>query len=503
MDTSTAKLTWSSFPGELRLLILECVIPQHERTAGFPSASCLATVSREWQCFFEEHTFRRLALSASDVPTFAKAVRKKNTVRLNYITHLSIDIELAPYAHRGLIFPDRPWAVAQNFQVFTCSMRQLLNALSSWRGIRGGLTLEISARSPSDVRNGYREFEMDDDYPFRFEDGRNTRPNLVLDILRRLPIWFHVHEALNEEMQRQYGAPLEFRPRSPRNPIPALSKAPIVKGLLMRRQFFRGIALPSLAKLLRESLVALEWFRLERWAATTEELEEAFYTDFQAHLMPALPASVERFYFNQWPRSPSCHRLLQNQEHIFISLSRLMATWCHRFAEFCPPHHLHEDEFLNQLIRDGASEEESKVELLSLRSVRLRPSATQGSITALLVLAASAARTLPRLRSMEMWNARPGYAFLFRYTKGDRKATITWRSDGQAFCIEPEVVKAWASIAPAGQLAVQSIPFAEAGGEEPAAKFKTIYRHLGLPTLAFDPVTMAQLEGQVVAQYGG
>lgn len=113
--------------------------------------------------------------------------------------------------------------------------------------------------------------------------------------------------------------------------MPILPTALIVKELLIRQQFIRGITLASLAKLLRESLVALEWLRIERLTALTKELEVAFHDginlcsmkrkkgisddllDLQTHLMLALPTSIEGFFFNQCHRWGSCHQSIPSQ----------------------------------------------------------------------------------------------------------------------------------------------------------------------------------------------
>ena len=56
-----------------------------------------------------------------------------------------------------------------------------------------------------------------------------------------------------------------------------LPKVPIIKELVLRQEFLRGIALPSLAKLLRESFVALESFRFERCSGRMAGAEIHFY----------------------------------------------------------------------------------------------------------------------------------------------------------------------------------------------------------------------------------
>ena len=103
MDTTAGSVFWDSLPCEIRLQILQCILPRHgllEATTerGFPKPSSLATVSREWRCFFEKETFRRMALISPDLPTFAKCLVGKNSIRLNYIHNMWFQIKLAKYS---------------------------------------------------------------------------------------------------------------------------------------------------------------------------------------------------------------------------------------------------------------------------------------------------------------------------------------------------------------------------------------------------------------------
>lgn len=96
MRSSTTRYFWNSLAPEVRLLILRCIVKGKETVR----ASSLATVSREWQSFFERETFRRIALASPDLPVFSKAVRGKNVVRLSYIRNLHLRIRLAEYTKR-------------------------------------------------------------------------------------------------------------------------------------------------------------------------------------------------------------------------------------------------------------------------------------------------------------------------------------------------------------------------------------------------------------------
>ncbi|KAJ3460486.1 hypothetical protein MRS44_011353 [Fusarium solani] len=247
-NASAAGFSWYSLSPEIRLFVLECILPKnsHGETTvdrGFPKASSLAAVSREWRSFFEKQTFRRIALTSSDLPEFSKAVSGENSVRLNCIN------------------PGECGNIKWNNQAFTRAMVILLNALSSWNGIRGGLMLEITAYSPSDEIFHPLQLDIRNDYPFRFEEDlekcqsylesyKKKRADIMSSEVIRRPAVVRRGMA-----QRLRGTPLELQPwlvereEGSGNQLRSVAKVPIVKGLIMRRSLFRGITGKALAKL--------------------------------------------------------------------------------------------------------------------------------------------------------------------------------------------------------------------------------------------------------------
>lgn len=171
-------------------------------------------------------------------------------------------------------------------------MKMLLKILSSWEPKPGsqGLVLELSAHSPSDLQHRFRNFEMNDEYPFQCEEDLRRSPGVLEYSRQKYP------ELVDEERirhrtsprptlgehQRFQGTPLELRlwkkgnRKGHRNPISTLPEVPLVRGLLIRRQFYRGFAAISLAELFRQSFTSVEWFRLERWISNTAEDETSF-----------------------------------------------------------------------------------------------------------------------------------------------------------------------------------------------------------------------------------
>ncbi|KAL2687000.1 hypothetical protein Neosp_004549 [[Neocosmospora] mangrovei] len=503
MDAApSSPVSWRSLPREIQLMILDYILSNYstERTNAASEQtyrlSALSPVCKDWQYLVEKRTFRRLSLKASDLPMFRWLVRRKNTIRLNHIRHLSFRIELVRYTCATCRKPEKEVTIARNNEVFTSALNRLLKVLSSWDRKHGGLTLEVIALSPSDVEHHVYEPELADDYPFQLEEdleqpSRFQEYHTAKSTEHRAFSNRHMRQAL----VRLYGTPLETtslswkgRPES----IQTLPETPIIKGFLIRRSFFRGFALSTVAKLFNESLVALEWFRFERWASPTQDQEIAFYTDMWAFLIPTLPQTVKKlsFNFNQWSRwKPPCMSVPPDQIDLRKSLSRSLAPLALQLTEFCPPDVMNLPEFLGQLGHMSGGSGEAKLELLSIKGGRL----AQICVTKLLTLTAAAAKALPRLRILEVWHDARGYEYLFRYTQSNGQATITWMNGGGEYPLAPEVLEAWEDVASAYStrpIVVDRRRFPRYQTMDQRWHNRCVYPLLELRRLAFDPITL-------------
>ncbi|KAM6528792.1 hypothetical protein FALCPG4_009747 [Fusarium falciforme] len=505
-DPSSPKF-WRSLPREIQLMILDCLFPNYlpKRTDAAPAQTCrisaLSPVCKDWQYLVEKHTFRRLSLKVPDLPRFSKFVGGKNAIRLNHIRHLSFRIELTPYTCPTCNKPEKRTTIARNNRVFTSALARLLKVLSFWDRTHGGLTLEITALSPSDVEHHGYEPELAHDYPFQLEEDLEQSPSFrEYHTTKSAQPRAFSNRHMRAALVRLHGTPLEMTPLSQkgrRKPIPTLSETPIVKGFLIRRSFFRGFALSTLAKLLNESLVALEWFRFERWASFTYHEEIAFYTDLRAFLIPALPQTVKRLSFSQWSRwnPPWMHHTF-DQIDLRKSLSRALAPLVLQLTEFCPPDLMNLTEFLDQLGQMSGRSGEAKLELLSVKGGRL----AQSCVAKMLTLTAAAAKALPRLRILEVWHDTRGYEYLFRYTQSNDQATITWMNGGKEYPLAPEVLEAWEGVASAYStrpLVVDRRRFLGNKMMDPRWYNRCVYPLLELRRLVFDPVTLER-ESQLI-----
>lgn len=166
-----------------------------------------------------------------------------------------------------------------NNMIFTTCIETLLGTLKLWDPARHGtegLALMLSASSPSDTEHRFNRCEIKNGYPFHYAEDLDLTPGMA-DFHRMNiadPFSRHFHRdcpppVYGEHLNRVQGTPLRFKPRRGEggrfiSQYKCLPAVPIVKGLVMRRQFRREIHVKTLSWLLGRSFVALEWFRFER-----------------------------------------------------------------------------------------------------------------------------------------------------------------------------------------------------------------------------------------------
>lgn len=140
-----------------------------------------------------------------------------------------------------------------------------------------GLTLELGAYSPGDCKHTFRDFHLEENYPYQEcneiepqDDAYKLRiDRLGLDTLND-PYhgWVNGHqEGLSLGSKQRIMGTLTIDDDLPKFSIYPYTfpKVEIVTVLRMRRQFYRRIAAKSLDRLLREAFTCLQSFYHETW----------------------------------------------------------------------------------------------------------------------------------------------------------------------------------------------------------------------------------------------
>ncbi|KAL5083221.1 hypothetical protein Trisim1_001885 [Trichoderma cf. simile WF8] len=518
-------ISWACLPVEIHHEILSLVglpwMGRRYKVAKF------AAVCREWQAFFETCLFRRLVLDSNSLGEF-DAIIKRHDIRLAYIRKLWLRIQLPSYGCSDCDRPENGATQRRNNAAFTMAIQSLLETLTLWDPARHGsknLALMLSASSRSDAEHRFRRCEIKDTYPFHYAEDLCRAPGIVdfhrANVVSSLTVRFHQYRSPpmhNGHIKRVQGTPLQFEPkRGERGRFvgryKSLPAVPIVKGLVMRRQFRRDIHTRTLSELLSRSFVALEWFRFEKTIPLEPYKQTTFDRDFQSRVLPSLPRTLHQFSFTQWeiPKDEIQKTYgLEEEEASKISsyakaLPWEMAKLSHNLEQFCPPWQMDTAAFLRSLIELSGCFEmpESSLKRIVLRCSLKNPFKARRDFESLVMLAAKAALSLPRLTVMELWGTcldkDESRAYIFRYTYEDSRASIVWRSNVGTMTAQSRIITKWNEVAEKNThstLIYDAVSLEETEADIFRSNGTCIYRHLLLKDLVFDPITQIILENE-------
>ncbi|EGR48441.1 uncharacterized protein TRIREDRAFT_107866 [Trichoderma reesei QM6a] len=542
--------SWTRLPVELRQKILNFVGSpfsgrQYDGLAS-PKLAPFATVCREWQVFFETCTFRRLVLDPDSLARFDTIIRRRDS-RLGYIRKLWLRIKLSTYNCPDCNYPEDVVTQNLNNGIFTDCILSLLGTLKLWVPARHGaqgLVLMLSVSSPSDTAHWFSRCEMKDNYPFHYAEDLGLSPGMVEfhQANTAHPFIQGVHRGdsmpwHNGHFKRLHGTPLRLVRRGKRGRFisqhRSLPAVPMVKGLVMRRQFRREIHVGSLSCLLARSFVALEWFCFERTLClkprhqltfdqgtyvmcshTLQRLSDetdALSSGFQSRLLPSLPKTLRQFSFTQWDiprkeRNPTHGNGGPGLSlHAQANLLRKMAKVSQRLEQLCPPWQMDAGAFLQSIIELGESPEtvESSLKRIILRCSLSSSQTSSMEFGSLVLLAAKTALSLPQLEVFELWGTyldeHDSSAYIFRYMHEDRRASMVWRSFENTMTCQARIIPMWSEVAQKhshSSLTYNAVPFTETKADLYKSEGSCIYRHLLLKDLAFDPITQIILENE-------
>ncbi|KAI0966661.1 hypothetical protein F4678DRAFT_269841 [Xylaria arbuscula] len=151
---------WQALPLEIKHMIFKVLLLQPCKRY---QKSAYATVSKQWQIFFEKHIFHRLVLHQSKIKEFGRLFQRQ---RRELLRHLWLRIELPKYDWNTSVKFETESEEDRNNQIVTQAVCQLLKILSSWGKQDTDLTLELSVHSPSDSKHHLPEYYPNGDiYP--------------------------------------------------------------------------------------------------------------------------------------------------------------------------------------------------------------------------------------------------------------------------------------------------------------------------------------------------
>ncbi|KAL7919899.1 hypothetical protein ACQKWADRAFT_329253 [Trichoderma austrokoningii] len=525
---------WTRLPAEIRRKILDfvCSPASEEKCKGLesPTLARFTTVCLEWQFFFEARIFRRLVLDPDSLDEF-DAIITRHDARLGYIRKLWLRIRLSSYNCSRCFLQEDAATQNRHNTIFSTCIQSLLGTLRLWAPTKHGaqgLDLMLSVSSPSDTEHFFDRCEIKDNYPFHYAEDLDGGLNIV-DFHRS-----HIDVSDNGDwtprngghIMRYQGTPLRFDPPKDNrgrfiNRFKIFPAVPIVKGLVMRKQFRREISVKTLSWLMCRSFVALEWFRFERNIPLDshrqlyfDQANTALFSGFRKHLLPSLPNTLRQFSFTQW-ESPINESIINGVKNLGVEISshaqaylpQEMAKLSWRLEQFCPPWQMDAASFLRSIIELGKSPKmcTSTLKRLSLRCSLSTPDRTRRDFEMLSFLAAKAALSLPHLEIIELWGIylgeEKGRAYTFQYIYEDGRPSIIWKSSGEVMgaYARKRIIAQWSEVAQKRShypLVDKVVPFKKSRAKIFKSKGTFIYRHLLLKDLMFDPITRIILENE-------
>ncbi|KAM7200608.1 hypothetical protein V8F33_003813 [Rhypophila sp. PSN 637] len=255
--------------------------------------SILATVSRQWQLFFEELNFNHLILHQDDLAKFEAITQSHAQLhRRQFIQGIYLRLELSEYGCGRCWMEVFKEEEEVDSRISKTAVASLFATLSSWDPTAcygGGLTLEISAHSPSDAncyaRELYPRIADNTHSSFRYKPSHWYRGQVFSDMSYNPSRhgWWQGSRNYNGMTfgrrmvmtQRVFSYSYEYA-YSWLDDLPAV---PCVRNFLIRRQFYRNLGYMALRKIIT-SLSELVSFRYESWSAVSSETDQIQAWDF-------------------------------------------------------------------------------------------------------------------------------------------------------------------------------------------------------------------------------
>ncbi|KAL0932468.1 uncharacterized protein CTRU02_213421 [Colletotrichum truncatum] len=426
LDDANGNLRWAVLPAEVRLMILKELLEELKRGNERHELSYWASVSGEWQGFFEPQNFLDLKIQFPGVD-----IDDLNSIvygyRRNLVKKISLHVQTEEYDSANQFDkPETKATIKANNKIITQALKKLFCALSTWvhSSPTGGIKLELSASSPSDA-----------DHPWKHRHGLLTQHDRS-----------RTH-SLNSK-QRLLGNLLDRSSRSL-----SLDQVSIVKRFSVNQLCYRSLSSALLAEVLR-SLCRLRTISYEPWYAVDQTGQtprnEAMVTLLDFASQSATVKSV-----HLWEAQSSLHgnsRFYRPANDNLVS-SAVNASYNLRGFTLC--HAVDAKDFFQHASKDVSGNPTEAMNdvrvwpVLSYLALTTRIgdlASSPSNLVNLLLEASEAALRMPLLRLMEIWAPGAGEVFIFRYDARKDVALLTVAATWQ-IALNEKVVRSWEMVA--------------------------------------------------------
>ncbi|KAH8756665.1 hypothetical protein F5883DRAFT_429327 [Diaporthe sp. PMI_573] len=413
--------SWDRLPYELSHKILQ-ILAQDEAKSHLMAE--YAVVCKAWQAEIEKVNFGTLAVRQTDLPQLEEYVTGRRRVLLR---HLWLKVELPEYSRRSRLVPEGEQDQEENNAKYSIAIYDLFKLLETWntpdfwssRNGRG-ISLELSAFSPSDKRNLFGEAGLDADGNSRYFDS-------LLDfMLLVVPDPQGIH---------------------------GLHMVEVVTSFSILRRNFRNVSATSLIPVLR-SLPRLQEARFEPW----QQVDQAAQEDVDSELagqIPFWPTTLKRISifehfgaFDQndlWDTRIRFPFLAHGIRRFSTHLQDLSVSFAMDAKDFFQPW---------ASLKPGVPAPGPALALprwenlrwLTLTSRMIAEVAFPDEVNGLLRAAGLAAKAMPALQAMELWNATRWDAGVFRFLVVENTGWVSWTSTWE-FRMAAGVKRVWREVA--------------------------------------------------------
>ncbi|KAH6604783.1 hypothetical protein Trco_006490 [Trichoderma cornu-damae] len=432
--------SWHTLPFEIRDIILGLICSNTNRR----TTSRFASVSREWQMYFEPILFRRLVLGQRCIRDFGRIVRQH---RRSMVEHIWLRVELFEYNCPRCECPEKPSEAKENNQIFTAVLYRLLEVLSTWskggqHGVaNGGFVLELSVHSPSDTGHHFNYPFGKEVYPNRlneqctideyraYVDVATRRPLHSLHGLENITLEHMIHDypSLNKNAQRRFDIFLRNL-----GSLKSLSIYGDHKPCQENRYQPYGM-LPFLGRTLADESHSFEHLSVA-FLADAKDFFHDFWPGYSPTSIDISRSGVQRALFSRLPDSQ--RQALGNPRKSFVYERRLLREYKLVYGNEKIPCSIYKPQWPN-------------LESLALTSSLLQKGTEihAKAINHLLQAAAAAAMEMPKLQTMEIFNKGFSDVFVFQYCRSlEGLPTITLSSTWRHVPAS-DVLKAWDLVA--------------------------------------------------------
>ncbi|KAH6895651.1 hypothetical protein B0T10DRAFT_545306 [Thelonectria olida] len=503
--------SWETFPPELQILVWQALIDAHGRQDGPATGlTSYACVSKSWQYYFEQKTFRSFTLDKSHFLQFIAITTSKRRrtlvkhVLLQFLVHPSFEgPETGIYSYSDHLDVECFHTVAM-----------LLRILSSWDvwSEGDGLTLELGACTSIEATQlgiYHRRAKLFSKFlegspasecnypPYVFDDK-----GLGIDCagFQNPPAEREALALWNKAKRKRLGVKSlnigssAFISGSPR----------IVTKLLIRLEYFPNFDPRTIAKILQQ-LPRVQHFHLERWQFGRMESDRQWNVqsyevlkDLGTHMKTLTIFEESDTDFHRQSRFPPptryCPKLLRL---LFISCQHLEHLAFSYFVD-AP------DAFLvlaTRLYMSGGlmlwSPRLPEPPELSLKSLALTASkltsASASDVAPILRSAAEAATRMPCLQTLELWNHDKGEMAIFRYHRTEETSEIVWQST-QDMELGSSSMSAWKRVVAWHSKSRHELKATVTRFPEKAKASYDVLQHLQLKELVIHDMSAHQLE---------